>query len=448
MVAKSAIQAASGKKRSKRSKACFWILSKLLKRWSGRRGSNPRRPAWEQVGWMCLQQLSVSGALYRLTASLAISAFSSLTPSNRGFFEVQSHCHSYLDLRGIPWHSQPGLHRPGRQPWESTVPRSFSPPADRRRSSGMASAAEILQFEHADFLVSKQKLERAKGIEVVRIKREQRTQDLCFSSRPFVLCGLPVRRLPKDQLLYERRNGKFVLQITGHPDFGVPVRAGPTGSDLSWRPWPSSRRARRSDSGLRPRCWRASGCTLAERSIGGWSARLSGSSARRSSSARIASPVKATMVQRSRFNFMREAQIWYSREHPDQRTLSSEFENVIVLSDEFYQELIAHPVPNDLEAIKVLAASPAVLDLFMWLSYRCFTAKGTESIPLFGDFGLANQIGTTDYSRPRRFRAMVEQWLDSIRALWPECPARISSDGQSIIVKHASAVLPAESVGL
>src|SRR5215210_2656029 len=61
----------------------------LLILWSGRRGSNPRRPAWEQVGWMCLQQLSVSGALCRLTASLAISAFSSLTPSNQGFFEVQ-----------------------------------------------------------------------------------------------------------------------------------------------------------------------------------------------------------------------------------------------------------------------------------------------------------------------------------------------------------------------
>jgi hypothetical protein len=86
----------------------------------------------------------------------------------------------------------------------------------------MTSAAEILQFEHADLLISKQKLERARGIEVVRIKREQRTQDLCFSSRPFVLCGLPVRRLPKGQLLYERRNGKFLLQITGHPEFGVP----------------------------------------------------------------------------------------------------------------------------------------------------------------------------------------------------------------------------------
>ena len=69
-------------------------------------------------------------------------------------------------------------------------------------------------------------------------------------------------------------------------------------------------------------------------------------------------------------------------------------------------------------------------------------------IPLFGDFGLANQIGTTDYSRPRRFRAMIEQWLDSIRALWPECPAWISSNGQAIVVKHACAVVPSKSVDL
>ena len=115
-----------------------------------------------------------------------------------------------------------------------------------------------------------------------------------------------------------------------------------------------------------------------------------------------------------------------------------------MLSDEFYQELISHPVPNDLDAVKVLAASPAVLDLFMWLSYRCFTAKGEEAIPLFGDFGLANQIGTTDYSRPRRFRAMIEQWLDSIRALWPHCPARISKDGQAIVLNRSHAVFPRE----
>ena len=62
---------------------------------------------------------------------------------------------------------------------------------------------------------------------------------------------------------------------------------------------------------------------------------------------------------------------------------------MIVLSDEFYREITAHPIPADLEAVKVLAGAPAVLDLFMWLSYRCFVARGGEAIPLLGPFGLS-----------------------------------------------------------
>jgi Plasmid encoded RepA protein len=44
--------------------------------------------------------------------------------------------------------------------------------------------------------------------------------------------------------------------------------------------------------------------------------------------------------------------------------LSQGFENTIVLSDEFYREISSHPIPTDLEAVKVLAGAPAVLDLF------------------------------------------------------------------------------------
>src|SRR4051794_30224232 len=39
--------------------------------------------------------------------------------------------------------------------------------------------------------------------------------DRAFKSRPFVLCGLPVRRPPTGDLIFERRNGNFLLQITG-----------------------------------------------------------------------------------------------------------------------------------------------------------------------------------------------------------------------------------------
>jgi hypothetical protein len=76
----------------------------------------------------------------------------------------------------------------------------------------------------------------------------------------------------------------------------------------------------------------------------------------------------------------------------------------------------------------------------MWLSYRCHISKREERIPIFGPFGLAQQLGSVEYSRPRRFRVKLEQWLDAIRALWPECSARITSDGQALLVDAGSAV--------
>jgi len=143
----------------------------------------------------------------------------------------------------------------------------------------------------------------------------------------------------------------------------------------------------------------------------------------------------------ARFAFLREAQIWYNR-GGNGGAPSQHFENVIVLSEEFYQEILAHPIPTDLEAVKVLSGAPAVLDLFMWLCYRCFVSKGEESIPLFGKYGLASQLGSVEYSRPRRFRAMLDQWLGVVRALGPECPVQITPDGQAVKIDHAPPVLP------
>ena len=153
---------------------------------------------------------------------------------------------------------------------------------------------------------------------------------------------------------------------------------------------------------------------------------------------------RARVVHRARFNFLREAQIWYDRT-PAESDGAERFENVIVLSDEFYSEIMDHPIPTDIDAVKVLASAPAVLDLFMWLAYRCFLSKREERIPLFGAFGLTAQLGSVEYSRPRRFRAMLEQWLSTIHLVWPECPAKISPDGMHLRVAPARAVL--EKVG-
>src|SRR5262249_1662317 len=131
---------------------------------------------------------------------------------------------------------------------------------------------------------------------------------------------------------------------------------------------------------------------------------------------------KARLVHMARFAFLQEARIWYNR-GGNRDVPSQHVENVIVLSREFYEEVLAHPIPTDLEAVKALSGAPAVLDLFMWLCYRCFVSKGQEWIPLFGKYGLAGQLGSVEYSRPRRFRSVLDQWLGVVRALWPECPA-------------------------
>ena len=74
------------------------------------------------------------------------------------------------------------------------------------------------------------------------------------------------------------------------------------------------------------------------------------------------------------------------------------------------------------------------------VSYRCFTAMGSESVPLFGDFGLAGQLGSVDYARPRKFRERLERWLGLVRTLWPSCPAHITSDGDYMLIQPALAL--------
>lgn len=86
----------------------------------------------------------------------------------------------------------------------------------------MQRIGKMLAQSHSDLLVSKHRLRQAERTELVRRRRAEGRQTLGFNSRPFVLCGLPLRRPPPDQLLFERRNGSFVLQVTGHPGFGLP----------------------------------------------------------------------------------------------------------------------------------------------------------------------------------------------------------------------------------
>jgi hypothetical protein len=177
----------------------------------------------------------------------------------------------------------------------------------------METAGSALKRILPELVVSKQKLRQAEGSCAVRLKREEGKQNVGFSSRPFVLCGLPVRKPPAGEMLYERRNGDFVLQITGHPNYGLPF-----GQDrivpiylatLAMRQQSQTIRFRTASEMLETfgmhkggkEYWRL--VAAFERIFG---ATIFFGTDRFRGTARV--------VQHSRFSFFREAQIWYSRD--------------------------------------------------------------------------------------------------------------------------------------
>jgi hypothetical protein len=313
-------------------------------------------------------------------------------------------------------------------------------PVTHRSARGLEKLGPLLAETYPDLVISKRRMRKVESIECVRLNRDASQQNLGFSSRPFVLCGLPVRMPAPGCLLHERRNGQFVLQVTGHPSYGLP--------------WGQDRLVPifLATLAVRQRTPRITFDSAAEM-LDTFGMQQGGSQYRRLVAAfqRIFGATiffgtdtqreRAAVVHRARFNFMSEARIWYSRD-PEQRLLPGECQNTIVLSDEFYREILNHPIPTDLEAAKALSSSPAALDLFMWLTYRCFTARGKERVPLFGDFGLVSQLGSTDYARPRKFREKLEGWLCLVRTMWPECTASIDRDGAALLIDHAHALLP------
>ena len=212
-----------------------------------------------------------------------------------------------------------------------SVPLSFA--SHQVRPAGLECAGSILTREHSELVVSTYKLRQAEGIPLVRQKRESGAQTLAFSSRPFVLCGLPVRRSPADQLVYQRRNGHLVLQLTGHPDFGLPY-----GQDRSVPIFLTTLAVQQKNQIVR---FRSAAEMLDTFGLakGGKAYRRLVAAFERSFGATIFFGTDQTrgdvhVFHRSRSNFLREAQIWCHR-NPEEAASTTEFENVAVLSDEF-----------------------------------------------------------------------------------------------------------------
>ena len=72
--------------------------------------------------------------------------------------------------------------------------------------------------------------------------------------------------------------------------------------------------------------------------------------------------VNAVIADRTEF--------WWNK--PDERTL---WDNKIELSEKFFNEIIHHPVPLDMNILTALKRCSLGLDLYLWLTYRTFSLR-------------------------------------------------------------------------
>ena len=277
-------------------------------------------------------------------------------------------------------------------------------------------------------------MKQLESIQLIREQREIGRQQLAFHARPFILCSLPLRRPPRNSTSHIRRNGKFFLQAIGHPQFGLPY-----GQDRLIAIWIATLALRQRSRVIR--------FGSAAEMLDFFHLFKNGKRYRRIMEGfqRIFAatiffgttdePNGKPVLDWARFHFFDCMHLWF-HEGEGEAVDSDSSENSIVLSEAFYEEIDQHRIPVEREVVAALANAPGVLDLYLWLAWKTWSLNGRSvRIPLFTQGGLVDQLGSIEYSEKRFFRRKLAYWLREVRTFWPECPARISQDGQALVVR-------------
>lgn len=282
---------------------------------------------------------------------------------------------------------------------------------------------------------------KVRQMELARQRRDAQQQDVAFSSRPFTLCSLPVRPV-KNRPVYERHNGNFFLRIEAGQGKELPY-----GRDrlvlILLATMAVQQRSRIVKLGTATDILRLFG-----RGQSGSHYRRLMDSFDRIFSATIYWGMQGQQdnrrfIDQYKVSMLDHLRLWYS---DVAHTHGAAFENEVTLSQPFFDELMAHPIPVDMEVVRGLLDSPGELDFYIWIVLRTWTMQtgSTAEVPLFGFNSLREQLGTQVQSH-RKFRQMIRHWLKRTKVFWPECPAEVSPDGEFIIISHGQAIHSSQS---
>ena len=108
---------------------------------------------------------------------------------------------------------------------------------------------------------------------------------------------------------------------------------------------------------------------------------------------------------------------WWNK--PDQRTL---WDSKIELGEKFFNEIIQHPVPLNMNTLTALKRSTLGLDLYLWLTYRTFALRAPLRLTwkqLYCQFG-PHPDKASDKRTVDNFRTKCLRELKKIKMAWAE----------------------------
>ena len=263
--------------------------------------------------------------------------------------------------------------------------------------------------------------------------------DRGFMARTMALCSLP-RSNPGNRLQYKRVNGPYTLIMTATGNDKLPYGNLPR-LILAW----VCTEAVRTQSRVL-----VLGKSLSEfmrtlgiySSSGGKYTRLR-NQMRRLFNAHVRLIYKDEYGEASVSSSVADSTaFWWNPKRPDERML---WESKIELGEKFFNEIIRHPVPLDMNTLKALKRSSLGLDLYLWLVFRTFALRAPQRLSwkhLYRQFGVdpakANDRITVD-----NFRKDCLRELKKIKLAWPELHY---STALGVLILHPStpAIPPSE----
>ena len=266
--------------------------------------------------------------------------------------------------------------------------------------------------------------------------------DLGFMARLMALCSLP-RTNPGDRHQYKRANGPYKLVMIAGADNKLPFGSLPR----LLLAWVSTEAVRTQSREL------VLGRSLSEfmRTLGissdsggsrGELTRLRNQMRRLFNAyvqlvyedARGEASVSSLVADRTEF--------WWNERKPGERVL---WDSKIRLGEDFFNEIIRHPVPLDMNTLKALKRCALGLDLYLWLTYRTFTLPSPLQLSwrqVYRQFGV-DPAKANNHRTVQDFRRKVLRELKKIQLAWPELNY---STAPGFLILHPStpAILPSD----